>query len=73
MLYAANDVRFMNRKNASCSFPETSMDDLPGLMSPENVCITSEENVIVEPSRKYLTHRGSQSISSVLFLISLYK
>lgn len=59
MLCEGNDVKFMNIKNASCNFPKISMDDLSGLMFPENVSIPSEENLIVEPSGKYLTHRES--------------
>ena len=68
MLCVGNDVRFMKDiKDASCNFPKISMDDLPGLMFPENVSIPSEENVIVELSRKYLTHKGSKSISFTPF------
>lgn len=53
--------------NASCNFPTIPMDDLPGLIIPDRVSIPSKENLIVEPSGKYLTHRASESISSIPF------
>lgn len=39
------------------------MDDLPGLVPPEDASIPSEENLIVALSGKYLTHRRSDSVS----------
>lgn len=50
-------VRFMNIKTAACNFSKIVMNDLLGLMLPENVGIPSEENLIVEPRGKYLTQQ----------------
>lgn len=68
----ARYVRFMNIKNVACHFSNISMDGLLGLMLQENVSIPSEENLVVEPRWKYLTHRRSESISPTLFKVTVH-
>lgn len=41
-------------------------------MLQENVSIPSEENLVVEPRWKYLTHRRSESISPTPFKVTVH-